>query len=160
MHSSTGREGDRPPGLYADEPEGFGRGKMPVSMGYEGVRGSGLRADETLEKPGKSGIIEVQKTDFHIGWKQFGKKVGRHALDFGLNPASENDRSRLFEIINDIRTNSEEQRIGEWRGQPEDVVFYIKGEDVVITKQNGEFVTIMKGGIANGRVKNARKREI
>ena len=44
--------------------------------------------------------------------------------------------------------------------QQNPVLFHIKGEDVVITKQNGEFVTIMKGGIANGRVKNARKREI
>jgi hypothetical protein len=63
MHSSTGREGDRPPGLYADEPEGFGRGKMPVSMGYEGVRGSGLRAGEVLDDTWKSGTIELRKTN-------------------------------------------------------------------------------------------------
>ena len=48
-------------------------------------------------------------------------------------------------------------RTGEWRAQKEDVLFYIKGEDVVITKKNGEFVTVMKGGVNNGRVKNSRE---
>lgn len=48
-------------------------------------------------------------------------------------------------------------RTGEWRGQKEDVLFNIKGEDVVITKKNGEFVTVMKGGVNNGRVKNSRE---
>ena len=57
MHSSTGREGDGHPGLYADEPEGLGRGKMPVSMGYEEFRKSYLKAAETLDNSGKSGIV-------------------------------------------------------------------------------------------------------
>lgn len=35
--------------------------------------------------------------------------------------------------------------------------FYIKGNDVVVAKQNNEFVTVMRGGITDGWVKNARR---
>lgn len=88
--------------------------------------------------------------------KQFGKKVGKHARDFGLNPSLESDRITFQEIVNNIVDNSDEVRIGEWRGQSEEVLFHIKGEDVVITKQDKEFVSVLKGGITNARVKNAR----
>lgn len=88
--------------------------------------------------------------------KQFGKKVGKHARDFGLNPSLESDRITFQEIVNNIVDNSDEVRIGEWRGQSEEVLFHIKGEDVVITKQDKEFVSVLKGGITNVRVKNAR----
>ncbi len=40
--------------------------------------------------------------------------------------------------------------------QPEEVLFFIQGEDVVVTTQNKEFITILKGGTSNVRVKNAR----
>ena len=95
-----------------------------------------------------------------IDWKQFGKKVGKHAKDFGLDPSSDKDRQKILSIIYDIINNATEQRIGFGRGQEDEVVFYIKGDDVVITKKSGDFITIMKGGIENARVKNARKREI
>lgn len=42
------------------------------------------------------------------------------------------------------------------RFQPGETDFYIKGNDVVVAN-NGEFVTILKGGIKNARIKNARK---
>ena len=38
------------------------RAKPLVSMGYEGVRGSGLRAGEDLDDTWKSGTIELSKT--------------------------------------------------------------------------------------------------
>ncbi|MGK0131513.1 hypothetical protein ACR2RM_26890, partial [Pseudomonas aeruginosa] len=38
-----------------------------------------------------------------------------------------------------------------------DVFFRIKGDDVVVTKPDGTFVTIMKDGINNTSVKNALK---
>ena len=88
--------------------------------------------------------------------KQFGKKVGKHARDFGLNPSLKSDRITFQEIVKNIVDNSDEIRIGEWRGQDEEVLFHIKGEDVVITKQDKEFVSVLKGGITNARVKNAR----
>lgn len=99
---------------------------------------------------------DIIKTD-----KQFGKKIGKHAQDFGLNASSETDRNRMREIIDDICINHDGNiRIGAWRGQTEEVLFYTKGEDVVITKQNGEFVTILKGGIYNGGYKKSRERKI
>lgn len=90
--------------------------------------------------------------------KQFGKKVGKHAIDFGLDPSRAEDRERFQSIIDDIMNNAESIRIGEWRGQPEDVLFHIRGEDVVITDQQNEFITILKGGVNNARVKKARNK--
>lgn len=92
--------------------------------------------------------------------KQFGKKVGKHAIDFELDPANADDRIAFQKIIDDIVDNSDEVRIGSWKGQPDDVLFYIKGEDVVITKQSGEFITVLKGGIQNGGVKRSRIKQI
>ena len=63
-------------------------------------------------------------------------------------------------IINDVVEESEKVLLGPWRGQAEEVLFYIKGQDVVVTKQNGEFITILKGGVDNVRVKNARVKEV
>lgn len=90
--------------------------------------------------------------------KQFGKKVGKHARDFGLNPSKAEDREIFNGIINDIIDNAEEVRTGFWRGQSDDVLFHIKGNNVVVTKQDNEFVTILEGGVNNARVKNARKK--
>ena len=62
----------------------------------------------------------------------------------------------MEEIIDDILSNPDEKRLGDWRSQPGDSEFYIKGNDVVVVNGN-KFVTILKGGIENARVKNARK---
>lgn len=88
--------------------------------------------------------------------KQFGKKIGKHAADFGLDPSKAEDREKMRLIIDGIIKNAEEIRIGQWRGQLDEVLFFIKGEDVVLTDQTREFITILKGGITNARVKKAR----
>ena len=117
-------------------------------------------ASEHLEKGTKSGKISLGLQFFASKEKQFGKKVGKHARDYGLNPSVSSDREAFQGIIQDILDNKTEQRIGNWRGQPEEVLFNIKGDDVVITKQSGEFITILKGGINNARIKNARIRKV
>ena len=117
-------------------------------------------AEKTLENSPKSGKMKVDIQLFASKEKQFGKKVGKHAKDFGLNPASAEDRDEFNRIVQDIIDHADEQRIGSWRGQTEEVFFYMKGKDVVLTKQSGEFITILEGGINNGGVKNARKREV
>lgn len=104
-----------------------------------------------VEKQMNNGII---KTD-----KQFGKKVGKHTKEYGLDPSKQSDREKMKTIIDDILVNHEEILQGNWRGQEGDVDFYIKGNDVVVVNGN-IFVTILKGGIDNARVKNARKRKI
>ncbi|MBQ7670568.1 MAG: hypothetical protein IJS45_07605 [Clostridia bacterium] len=102
-------------------------------------------------KPGKT------SDDIHFDDKQFGKKVGKHASDFGLNPNDPEGRAKFAEITKNILDNPDEMRIGTWRGQTERVVFYIKGEDVVVVNSLKEYVTTLKNGAQNKRVKGASK---
>lgn len=97
----------------------------------------------------------IIKTD-----KQFGKKIGKHASDFGLDPRNAEDRKRMESIIDGIVATHTEVRLGQWRGQPNAVLFYIKDADVVLVSKEREFITILKGGVENGRVKNARKLKV
>lgn len=141
-----------------DRAEFFGLDK---SKDFEDFKKKYLKISQLyIEKSDKNDKIRIGFQFFASKEKQFGKKVGKHAVDFGLNPSSAEDRTKFTEIIDDIQRNATEHRIGEWRGQPEEVIFHIKGEDVVITNQANEFITILKGGISNARVKNARKHEI
>lgn len=103
---------------------------------------------QSLEKNMTNGIIKSNR--------QLGKKIGKHAKDYGLNPGNESDRERMIQKIDDIINNADEILHGEWRSQPGLSDFYVKGEDVVVVN-NGRFVTILKGGVENERIKNARK---
>lgn len=106
---------------------------------------------QSLDKTMSNGIIKSKR--------QLGKKIGKHAEDYGLNPADKSDRLRMVQKIDDIINNADEILHGEWRSQPGLSDFYIKDEDVVVVN-NGRFVTILKGGVKNERIKNARKSEI
>lgn len=119
-----------------------------------------LNSAKTIEKISENGKIDIGFQFFASKEKQFGKKVGKHAKDFGLDPSSAEDRAKFLEIIDDVKRNATERRIGSWRGQPEEVIFYIKGNDVVLTTKADEFITILEGGISNARVKIARKHEV
>ena len=83
-------------------------------------------------------------------------KIGKHARDYDLDPGIEEHRNIMRSTIEDIVLNRTSKKVGSWRGQEGEVYFYIKGEDVVVTKKTGEFITILKGGTENARVKNAR----
>lgn len=59
--------------------------------------------------------------------------------------------------INEISRSPDKVVSGTFSGQGAggsrgDVIFRIKGSDVVITKPNGEFVTVMKDGVKNPSV--------
>jgi len=88
--------------------------------------------------------------------RQFGKKIGKHTQDWGLNPKNATDRKMMARIIDDIIINYDEIRSGEWLSQPGFTDFYIKGRDVVVVN-NGNFVTILKDGIDNARVRNSER---
>ena len=129
--------------------------KVFDKLGKKGIKESvelGKKAARSLEKFGNTGII--------VSEKQFGKKVGKHAADWGLDPSKEADRNKLKEIITDIIHNRDEEFTGEWIGQKEEVRFWVKGEDVVITTKSNQYITIMKGGAKNARVKEARKQKV
>ena len=101
---------------------------------------------------GESGIIYTNK--------QVGRKFGKHCADWGLDASASKDRAKLKAIINDIVLNPDETRTGKWSGQAQDVLFYVKSGDLVILKQNKEFVSVMRGGSSSARFKNARKHEV
>lgn len=105
-------------------------------------------------------ILSMNLQFFASKEKQYGKKIGKHAQDYGLNPSIQEDRDKMHLIIDDIVDNYELIKIGDWRGQENEVLFYIKGEDVVILSKDKEFITILKGGVTNERVKNARVEEV
>ena len=104
---------------------------------------------EERKQTGQSGGVKITP-------KQFGRKAGKHASDFGLDPSKGNERKEFEAIINSIVDSPDEIRRGSWRGQYGLCDFYIKGADVVIVN-NGNFVSVLKDGINNARVKNARK---
>ncbi|MFE7717810.1 hypothetical protein ACFU44_02080 [Nocardia rhizosphaerihabitans] len=75
---------------------------------------------------------------------QFGDKVGKHAQDYGLDPADANSRAWLRQHFNDIRNNPDEVRQGSYHpnsGGGSDYWFYKKGDDLLIMKNDGSFVT-------------------
>jgi len=103
-----------------------------------------------IEKNNNNNIIILEK--------QFGKKIGKHAIDFGFDASSEIDRKNFYELIVDIVRDCDEIRVGSWRGQNREVTFYIKGDDVVIvSSETNQFISILKGGIDNDRIKNSRR---
>ena len=120
-----------------------------------------VNKDDIIEESPQTNVdfIEIPK-NLTFNDHRTGKKIGKHAKEFGLNPSNADDREVFNDIVKDIFSNYEEIRMGPWRGQQGDVLFYIKGADVVLTDANGVFITILKGGIDNARVKNARKRKI
>ncbi|BBV89626.1 hypothetical protein STW0522ENT66_00530 [Enterobacter roggenkampii] len=121
-----------------------------------------------LPGPGKisvptSGVGASAK--FSVTNAQVGKKLGKHVEDFGGNASNAADRERVLNIINDIGSNPDKVVAGKFAGQGAgagasrgDVFFRIKGNDVVVTKPDGSFVTILKDGVLNNTsVKNALK---
>lgn len=91
-----------------------------------------------------------------ISDEQFGKKIGKHASDFGLDPSNPQHREQLRGRIESIAQNPDEVRRGPWRGagnEPHN--FFRQGNDVVVAKGNGQFVTVLKDGVNNGFFKGA-----
>lgn len=75
-----------------------------------------------------------------------------------MDVSSESDRKEFIKMINNLAENHDSIiRNVNWRGQTDTVIAYVKGDDVVLVNKNNEFITILKGGINNARIKNARK---
>ncbi|MFF7707570.1 hemagglutinin repeat-containing protein [Pseudomonas sp. NPDC007930] len=130
--------------------------------------GSGAKGEVSglLPKPGATSIPASgvgAGAAFKVDSKQLGKKLGKHVEDFGGNAASPADRKMVLDKIHDVASNPEKVVPGTFAGQGEngargDVFFRIKGNDVVVTKPDGTFVTILKdGAIQNPSVQSALK---
>ncbi|WP_050698623.1 minor capsid protein [Anaeromassilibacillus senegalensis] len=149
---------------------------MPENMTYE----EWLKTQDTREpKPESKSVTKSNKmlessqdkvynNGIEISEKQFGKKIGKHTVDFGMDPSDPNSREKMRAIIQDIVLNRDEIVHGTWRGLGEILPngqraagpadFIIKGQDVVVA-QNGKFVTIIKNGLtSNLRIKNAKEK--
>jgi hypothetical protein len=112
----------------------------------------GLRAIERLAIPADASKGEIRA--------QFGTKVAEHAVDFGPRPVERRGSSQDAEHHRGHRTNPQRVVKGTFRGQGPGgargpVSFRIKGEDVVVTTETGQFVTILKDGINSPSVKQA-----
>ncbi|WP_259640335.1 hemagglutinin repeat-containing protein [Pseudomonas syringae] len=100
---------------------------------------------------------------FKVDSNQLGKKLGKHVEDFGGNAANPADRKMVLDKIHDIGSNPEKIIPGTFAGQGAngargDVFFRVKGNDVVVTKPDGTFVTILKDGVTqNSSVQSALK---
>ncbi len=99
----------------------------------------------------KADIAKRMVPKLRIDSKQFGKKGGRHAHDFGFDPKSAVGRQWIRNRVEDIMTRYD-VRQGPWNpdgGGAIDHLFVLQGEDVVLFKANCDFVTILAGGINN-----------
>src|SRR5262249_6048566 len=93
-----------------------------------------------------------------ISERQLGRKIGKHAADFGLDPANPVHRAQLRHLIAEITTSPDSVVAGTFRGRGA-VKFFLKGEDVVVTTPTEDFVTILKGGVQNPAVQRALQYE-
>ena len=98
------------------------------------------------------------REEIKISERQLGRKIGKHAADFSLDPANPEHRAQLRRLIAEITTSPDKVVEGTFRGQGA-VKFFVQGEDVVVTTLTGEFVTILKGGVRNPAVQRALQHE-
>ena len=100
--------------------------------------------DKIVEGAGKAGSLDGPKLSFNEN--QFGRKIGKHASDFGLNPGDPSSRQFIRDKIVSIVETPDEVRRNLWMGQGNlgttgaegYVNMYIQGNSAVITKLNGE----------------------
>ena len=95
----------------------------------------------------------------NVEGKQFGQKMAQRARELGLDPSNPQVRTQFRSRIQRIFDNADEVRSGVFRGQGPNntegpVLFFRRGHDVVVTTPNGDFVTLLIGGINNSRFIN------
>lgn len=127
-------------------------------------RGGGNNSgDGDGKKSGDEGAGNVNLPEMKIDDNQFGRKVGKHAEDYGLDPKNPDSRQWVRNHIVEIRSNPDEIRSGTWNGLGDGppnargrgpAVFYRQGNDVIVTDTQGNFVTILKDGINNTSFKS------
>lgn len=90
-------------------------------------------------------------SSLYIGGKQFSKKLNRRAKELELEVSNPRVRHQFRNRIERIFNNADKIRKGSFRGQDSEVFFYRRGKDVVLTKSNGNFITILTNGANNPR---------
>jgi hypothetical protein len=138
-------------GFDLEIPAGVGveRGSSPTGTGAYGSRYDELAVGYPLVPRGAPDSL-------NITGKQFSKKLNRRANELGLDVSSAKDRFKFRSRIQRAFDNAEEVRSGTFRGQGPGgaegpVNFFRRGEDVVVTTPDGDFVTFLPGGASNKR---------
>lgn len=127
---------------------------MPSLADYKNYKYNG--DDEYLDI--KKRVADIKNAPIRISDRQFGKKIGKHGgYDYGFDIRTKEGREQYRALIEDVRYNFDERAVGDWRSQEEPVIFYIKGENLVVTQLDGEFISLFDGGKTNARAKNARR---
>ncbi len=94
-------------------------------------------------------------SQLNISDTQFGPKMAQRARELGLDPSSPRVRYQIRSRIQRIFDNADEVRSGPFRGQgPNGAVggdnrFFRRGNDVVVTNADGDFITLLTDGINN-----------
>ena len=105
----------------------------------------------------KESIDNIKNTRFNIADRQFGKKFGKYGIEH-VSSLKDLEATKIYgEKMYEVRKFYEVRKIGEFKGQTEEVIYYQKGEDLLLTKKDGEFVSLFRGGNENARFKNARE---
>jgi RHS repeat-associated protein len=114
---------------------------------------------ETVQIVRRFVTLENRALRFTMSDAQWGKKLGTHGREWGINMGSASERAALRERISEIGTRPERAVNGTFSGGEEGgrrlVQFRITGRDVVVTDRSGGFVTMLKDGISNSNVQNA-----
>ena len=95
--------------------------------------------------PGNNLPTRAELPPFNISPSQFGHKWGKHAKDYGLNPGDPASRQWFQDRANQVHDAPDDVRVGPYNpngGGGPDYVFFRQGDDLVIMKPNGDFVTM------------------
>ena len=106
------------------------------------------------------GLSCKNRPQLSVNEKQFGKKWGKHAQDYSLDPADGSSRTQFRDRMNTIHAEPDEVRQGPWNprsGGGDDYLFYRKGKDLLVTKADGEFVTMFPQEKPNGWFEGANR---
>lgn len=127
---------------------------LPGNGKKQNVWNKSWRTQENNDKIKLRKVVNIENK-VNISNKQFGKKAGKHMLDFGLEASNPEHRDIFEKKIHEIAESPDSVvRNINWRGQENPVKAYIKGNDAVIVDKNNDFITILEGGASNERIKN------
>lgn len=116
---------------------------------------------QRLQRISSGGTINLH--GMTVSSVKLGRKGGKHMKEWGLSPSSAEDRQKFLQISDEIRMNADEVRRVQWLFNANtgkrtvEVNAYISGNDVVLVDDDNNFITTMKDGAQNSRVKGGRK---
>ena len=129
------------------------------SSGTTRPRSSASCAWDALQELKASGE-HVTESGVRIDKGQFGKKIGKHAEDYGLDPSSERARALMMRDIRSIVDKPDEVVDNVRWGRGDDKARYsafCQGDDAVLVRNGDASVTILRGGAReNARIENSR----